>query len=86
MATQHRSMTLDDIDFKIRCIAHYSKVYFKVNDPTCQAQMLAQTIRANREIIAMIGNDPKISRAARKMRDKLHLKEFIAMALTCGHG
>ena len=85
MATPHR-LTISEIDFKIRCIAHFMKVYEKTVDGSVRSQMLDQTVRANREIIALVGESKTVSIAARKLRDKYDLKKFIALALGANGG
>lgn len=80
--THRHSTILDDIDFKIRCIAHFSKVYGKTKDHAeTRKLMIDQTFRTYHEIRTVVASDKVARKEAIKLVKKYDLKEFLDMVL-----
>lgn len=85
--TRHHSTISNEIDFKLRLIAHFKKVYKKcVDDKSTRAMMVDQTVRTYNEVREMIdpggnGVDKVLSKVANKLADKYDVKSWIRDAI-----
>ena len=81
--TAHHSTISNEIDFKLRCIAHFKKVYDKCvgKDIQIQRQMLDQTKRADADIFKLIDGDAKLNKVAGKLVKKYEVRAFIEYAI-----
>ncbi len=71
--TQPLSTICNEIDFKLRLIAHFKKVYDKNvgKDAPIQRLMLDQTVRTDRELFNMVNtSNPKTTKKLRQFADK----------------
>lgn len=75
--TLHHSTILDDIDFKLRLIKHFEKVYHKcVNNPATQKLMIEQTQRLDDEIWNLVTSNKDLNKPVGKLERKYILKEW----------
>lgn len=85
--TRLQSTICNEIDFKLRCIAHFKKVHDKcVSDKAIQRQMLDQTVRADREVFQLVNtDDPKLTKKLGQYADKrtwqLAIGDFVEHAI-----
>lgn len=86
--TQHLSTIYNEIDFKIRCIAHFKKVFDKLpQDKGTREMMRDQTVRFYNDIKNFIhapngmGDDRKMARYAEKLAKKYDVRGWLSDCL-----
>ena len=80
--TQLLSTIFNEIDFKMRCIAHFKKVAGKMpNDSTLQVMMRDQTYRSYLEIKTMLAEAKTLGKRANKLVKKYDIKEWLDLCL-----
>jgi hypothetical protein len=77
-----RSKICDLIEFKLRCIQHFKKVYQEKSRsiyPITELMMVEQTKRLDDDIICMIDGDRKLNTFAQKLKDLYDLAGWLHM-------
>lgn len=77
--TQHLLTISNEIDFKLRLIAHFKKVYDKCvgKDIPTQHQMMDQTTRADKDIFNLVNGNPELNKKAGQLLKKYDLRQWI---------
>jgi len=78
--TQHRSMILAEIRYKLTVMAHCKKTYNHPKAyPDTQNMMLRQSKNIDSHVICMIDGDQRLNKQAQKIKDELGLAGWLCM-------
>lgn len=78
--TQHLLTIFNEIDFKLRMIAHFKKVHDKaVDDPSMRKLMIDQTIRQDDAVWDMVTANKELNKKVGRLEKKYKLKEWFML-------